>query len=324
MSLATRCTDCGTVFRVVRDQLKVSEGWVRCGRCSAVFNALEGLFDLEATTPQESPSARQVQDELSHHTPAPTTIERAAATPEWSAPAAPQRHEPEPALDPDLAFDAAAPIASAIDDTTPTIAAPVSAPSAGEPELDRARDSAPAVQVDADEMLPRPQFVLAADRAAFWRRPRVRAALAAAALLLGATLGLQAALASRDVLAAQWPALRPVLAALCQAGGCRIEPLRRIEGLSLDSSGLTRVEGAPLYRLSLSLRNRADTALLAPALELALTDGQGQMIARRVLQPAELGLATAVIEAGRELPLQVLLAPGERRISGYSVELFYP
>ena len=35
MSLATRCTSCGTAFRVVQDQLKVSEGWVRCGRCNA-------------------------------------------------------------------------------------------------------------------------------------------------------------------------------------------------------------------------------------------------------------------------------------------------
>jgi len=48
MTLATRCTSCTTVFRVVQDQLKVSEGWVRCGRCGEVFNALDGLFDLEA------------------------------------------------------------------------------------------------------------------------------------------------------------------------------------------------------------------------------------------------------------------------------------
>ena len=53
MSLATRCTSCGTVFRVVQDQLKVSEGWVRCGRCDAVFNALEGLFDLGRDAPAE-------------------------------------------------------------------------------------------------------------------------------------------------------------------------------------------------------------------------------------------------------------------------------
>src|SRR5690349_257851 len=46
MSLATRCPACHTVFRVVQDQLRVSEGWVRCGQCQEVFNALETLFDL--------------------------------------------------------------------------------------------------------------------------------------------------------------------------------------------------------------------------------------------------------------------------------------
>ena len=51
MSLATRCPSCGTVFRVAQDQLKVSEGWVRCGRCSGVFNAAEVLFDIDAGTP---------------------------------------------------------------------------------------------------------------------------------------------------------------------------------------------------------------------------------------------------------------------------------
>jgi predicted Zn finger-like uncharacterized protein len=53
MSLATRCTSCATAFRVVQDQLKVSEGWVRCGRCDAVFNALEGLFDLGRDAPAD-------------------------------------------------------------------------------------------------------------------------------------------------------------------------------------------------------------------------------------------------------------------------------
>lgn len=46
MSLATRCPACSTTFRVVQDQLKVSEGWVRCGQCQEVFNALETLFEL--------------------------------------------------------------------------------------------------------------------------------------------------------------------------------------------------------------------------------------------------------------------------------------
>src|ERR1700761_6319756 len=48
MSLATRCPACGTIFRVVQDQLKVSEGWVRCGQCQQVFHGIEGLFDLDS------------------------------------------------------------------------------------------------------------------------------------------------------------------------------------------------------------------------------------------------------------------------------------
>ena len=51
MNLATRCTSCGTVFRVVQDQLRVAGGLVRCGRCGEVFNAAETLIDLEANAP---------------------------------------------------------------------------------------------------------------------------------------------------------------------------------------------------------------------------------------------------------------------------------
>ena len=51
MSLATRCTACGTVFRIVEDQLRVSDGWVRCGRCAEIFDARELLFDIEQEAP---------------------------------------------------------------------------------------------------------------------------------------------------------------------------------------------------------------------------------------------------------------------------------
>lgn len=47
MSLATSCPACGTTFRVIEDQLQASEGWVRCGQCHQIFDALERLFDLE-------------------------------------------------------------------------------------------------------------------------------------------------------------------------------------------------------------------------------------------------------------------------------------
>lgn len=51
MSLVTRCPACTTTFKVVRDQLRISDGWVRCGRCSEVFDATLDLMDTESGEP---------------------------------------------------------------------------------------------------------------------------------------------------------------------------------------------------------------------------------------------------------------------------------
>ncbi len=47
MSLVTRCTSCGTLFKVVADQLKISDGWVRCGQCATVFDAQANLVEAQ-------------------------------------------------------------------------------------------------------------------------------------------------------------------------------------------------------------------------------------------------------------------------------------
>ncbi len=39
MRLSARCPACTTLFKVVPDQLKISDGWVRCGQCGEVFDA---------------------------------------------------------------------------------------------------------------------------------------------------------------------------------------------------------------------------------------------------------------------------------------------
>ncbi len=50
MSLKTRCPACDTVFKIVPDQLKISSGWVRCGRCAEVFDAASHAAASDATT----------------------------------------------------------------------------------------------------------------------------------------------------------------------------------------------------------------------------------------------------------------------------------
>jgi hypothetical protein len=184
-----------------------------------------------------------------------------------------------------------------------------------------AGSTAPALQTPAQAT---PSFLRQAERGRLLRHPAARAGAVLAVVLLAGAVPLQMALLWRDSLAAHLPASTPTLQALCRLAGCSVQPLRRIHQLAVASSGLNRVDGAPLYRLQLVLQNRADTAVMAPALDLTLTDPQGQLLARRVLPAAELGLAQPALQAGQELPIKLLLSTGERRVAGYTLELFYP
>lgn len=59
MTLATRCSRCHTVFRLDQAALNAAEGWVRCGRCREVFNAIEALFE-----PKPVPTGAEVPAEM--------------------------------------------------------------------------------------------------------------------------------------------------------------------------------------------------------------------------------------------------------------------
>ena len=92
MSLVTRCTSCGTLFKVVADQLKISEGWVRCGQCATVFDAQANLqvSPPNATpSPPSAPSARfsspslpQTPSQIIPATPSPALQETQAISPQ--------------------------------------------------------------------------------------------------------------------------------------------------------------------------------------------------------------------------------------------------
>jgi hypothetical protein len=133
------------------------------------------------------------------------------------------------------------------------------------------------------------------------------------------------ALWQRDEIAARWPQSVPALTTVCDALGCAIEPLRRLDGLAVESSGLTQLDSASQYRLQVALRNRDAWPLLTPALDVTLTDSRGEVVARKVLRQGDFGRAVpTTMPAGAELALQAVFDAGERRISGYSIEIFYP
>lgn len=352
--LATRCPACSTVFRVVPDQLRVSEGWVRCGRCAEVFDATQSLVDLDTGAPR-----RWSGEPLRRAAPASPATAAEAVTPIPPA-AAESRHDTDAtaAPRPDSSFDPAgpglAPLAPPESELAPTRFEPV--PDAGTPSppigtdaaaapATAARDStsaqgllqedigdvadAPAevlVEPRADPADP-PSFVRRAERAQRWQQPRVRAALAALAALAVAGLAGQIGYEYRDLAAARFPQARPALEQACAVLGCRIEAARAIDALAVESSGLVRVEESGIYRLSVTLRNQAGIEVALPALDLALTDTQGRLIARKVLFAADLGATASTLGAGRELALQATLQaapPATEPVVGYTIELFYP
>jgi predicted Zn finger-like uncharacterized protein len=326
MSLATRCTSCGTVFRVVQDQLKVSEGWVRCGRCNQVFNALEGLFDLERDAPVESWQPPAVS-------PSPKPVPTGAGSA-----SAPAEHVDEGAdaslvdkIDAQLlsprrtGFGALASLAPAErrheDFADARFDTELPSDSDRAPLLDRL-DPEPASDDGPADVAP--EFVRQAEREARWRGSRVRGGLVAAAALLGVGLVLQAGHHFRDRFAAQSAPARTALLAWCGLAGCTVGAPRRIDDVSVESTSLTKASAPDAFRLSVVLRNRAATLLAVPWIDLSLTDAAGVLVARRALSPQDLRAASTALAGGSELPLQVTLSAGTSRVTGYTVEVFYP
>lgn len=396
MSLATRCPSCGTIFRVVQDQLKISEGWVRCGRCSEVFNALDGLFDLEReapparttpTAPTQAPAkpTTQAPTQPPARPAAPPPTQR-AAPPAEKAPSAPrpaQRQEfvasrvPEDEEDRpkgSVDFDTfASTVGFRRDDVEPP-PAPVEPPPLSAADLRSARqvplepparefpDARFPSELPLDSAIDLPEhndaitlddplsrfipddaplsasFIEAADRQERRESPvraRIYGALSALLLLV---LAIQLAVHWRERIALEWPESRPLLEALCEPLHCAIGPLRGIESFAVDGSALNRMADGSGYRLEITLRNRSHLPLATPSVDLNLTDGRGDTLARRALLADEFLLAAAdapadkrpagpppaVVPPGGEVHLQFPFTTTLPRIAGYTVELFYP
>jgi predicted Zn finger-like uncharacterized protein len=352
MSLITQCPACATMFKVVPDQLRISDGWVRCGQCDEVFDANAHLY----TDPEQQPEPIAQEAATADGGDWKSSL-RFAADQQEAAPAQPFEAtfeaetaevvevlevQDEPMVVeavPDERFDAFAqePALDALLDLRPGHAraepevsldvsplsvkpAPAAAP---EPRYAQAQ-----VKTVEPTEAPKLSFMRQARGASVWHRSGVRALLSLLTLVLLATLGLQVLVHERDRIAATEPAAEEFLLAVCAWMDCKVQPVRQIESVVIDSSSFTKVR-ADVYRLNFTLKSTAAIPLAVPALELTLTDLQDQAVVRRVLLASELGGGgKGILEAGAELSaaLPITVKPGNstERISGYRLLAFYP
>ena len=334
MSLVTRCTSCGTLFKVVADQLKVSEGWVRCGQCGTVFDAQSNLVDPQpAASSTASPTASPVISSVSapeagfHAEPEPSDLGSESLSESGSD----SLFQPGRLRDSDiLETDAGPSTATWVDSSVPDESA----------SHDRAASSAaadPLPQIFTPPPTETPSFIKQAQRAQRWRSPWVRLGLSWASLVLLMGLAAQVVLHDKDRIAAQWPQALPYLNQFCEKAGCSVQPLRQIESISVDASSFNRINKnnpqleavAQTYRLSVSLKNAGVLPLAMPHVELSLQDAQDLVVLRRVLTPADLGISAATLAPSQDAmgsaTVQISIrALGDSRIQGYRVLAFYP
>ncbi|MFM2426617.1 MAG: hypothetical protein RL707_443 [Pseudomonadota bacterium] len=190
-------------------------------------------------------------------------------------------------------------------------AAPVPTPSADAPALFRAAMSAVSAGRESTpklEMMPRQQ-------------PRLWTWVAGVVLLTLCLLW-QLLILQRHWLAAQEPALRPVLSALC---GCEVTWPREPEAVLIESSSFTENPDGG-YLVKLRLKNTQHHPVAMPALELSLIDLQDQVLVRRVFTVDDLS-AKDHVPALRDVRLTLNFELDDtvsKRITGFRALVFYP
>lgn len=345
MSRITRCPGCTVMFKVVEDQLKVAEGWVRCGECGEVFDAAQHVVGADGAPvnspspwPAESLSGPAISQPAAsalvpkteslvpsahmYHgddgvdgvaVPRQRPVEQPQATPETTSEVNGQNRllTPQPIV-----------AASAPQDNK---GAQIPLPANGNSVPDPAEfpgvagfyailaNSVPADatldpldRLDPLDPVAEPSFVREAERRVFWKHPPMQIGLAVALGLLLLILIIQWLAHEKNTLAAREPRLAPLMAALCQPFGCAIHPLRQIEAVVVDSASFVKTDSTG-YQLAFVLKNRSGVELEVPAVEVTLTDRQDQPLVRRVVLPPQFGVNLAAIGARSELSAGMLL-----------------
>lgn len=330
MSLITRCPACGTMFKVVTDQLKVSQGWVRCGHCAEVFDASAHLLprDMSSLAVSSAPLVDTAplplpEPEIPSPRQATADTEPADIRPnDWAparsfadrAPLRPSREAQDSAADFDPVRWKKAQQERQLDPTELDDDSLPPAPLARQPAMVRpsVEDDSSFLFSDVDSGMPDSRvehdvsFVRDARRKAFWKKPATRWSLALLSLLLLVGLVVQWGVQQRDTLAVLEPRLLPVLRAICGPLQCEIRAPRHIESLVIDSSTFNRL-GPDAYRLSFALKNTGVIALEMPSLEVTLTDTQDQAVVRRILTPEQFGAKGNTLAARSELAGLVIM-----------------
>ena len=291
MSMYTRCPHCETHFRVSREQLQVSCGQVRCGRCERAFDAFATLTSQPPAAP-----APTKQGSATSATPAAATV----VASQESRPSASSSIRPSPTALGEV------PRASVDAQRAPTFA--------------RSHTGGPEPLTLPDDLFSPSGPPQAHGGRWLW-------APGCVALVL--TLSAQGLYIFPSELVAGLPQLRPWFAEACLWLHCDLSLPRLPDQLFIEGSDLQVLDATRPSEvlLTATIRNRAQVVQELPLIELTLLDRLNQPSARKVFHPVDYLDKSQNpgrgIGSSQELPVKLYLDTGDIRPAGYRLYIFF-
>ena len=298
--MITLCPKCKLSLAVTAADLRVAQGQVRCGRCTAVFNALASLqelpedptaLDADAEQPQQAESESATADTVATPAGEPAAPAPPEPVPEPAPAPAPEFEEPPETLKPRAEFRLNPALLEAVRDDSPQ------GPSG-------AMTASPVATATAEELQEPFQTARRADRAGW---------LMAASFGLAALLVLQVAYRHAAALT-DVPLLGPAMAGIQSRLGSGRAPDWDVGAYELQQRGVVaEPDAAGTLTVRASIRNSGGKAQPAPTLRLTLLDRFGNRVASRDLRPGE------YTGAANAMPEGAMLQPGQRLDAEVSV-----
>lgn len=317
MNLIARCPACQTSYRVVPDQLRISDGWVRCGQCGEVFDASQQLVNAE-TESLASEAVVPTGDQAQAQTLSPEGLSR----------------DEQPAI----SFSDNQGGTSLSTAGGPAQDRPLTAPFSAEgswasaallikPSSESESDAEEPAATSLAPLAAPVSFMLVPDGPSGAHRGSQSVLRWGLVGLLLVGLLLQGVYRERDQLSASFPVVKTALLSACELLACRVSPLQGVESLAIDTATFQQV-GQDSFELRFVVKNKSRFDLALPAVELTLTDLTGQPVIRRVFTPTELGVATTTVASASEWSvtsyLQLRANSTHARAQGYRLLIFYP
>ncbi len=155
----------------------------------------------------------------------------------------------------------------------------------------------------------------------------MRALMSIGSALLLVALLTQGLTTFRNQLAAQVPALKPLLVSICSRLGCHVDLPARIELISIEQGELQTLS-ENTFSYATVLHNKSNSAQAWPDIELVLNDNGDQPLLRRVFTPREYLSAPPNPNEGfaghSEQAVKLYFELARLKASGYHIAVFYP